>query len=142
MNVIHRGLMGAALLSGLTLGGPVERTQANDEDISFRKRAREEKRFVAAVGEAIVKAAHGTARKIALLKYDYSHPKPNRTELTLKMEYSGAVTGKRYVADIVLKIDSSDKEAWEVLNIEYADTNAGIKHNEKKVQELIKQLNK
>ena len=104
---------------GLALGWVGGLARANEEDISFKKRAMDEKRFVAAVGEAIVKAAHGTARKIALLKYDYSHPKPNRSELAIKMEYSGAVTGKRYVADIVVKIDSTDKEAWEVLNIDY-----------------------
>ena len=42
----------------------------------------------------------------------------------------------------VVKIDSTDKDAWEVLNIDYADTNAAIKHNEKKVQDLIKRFNK
>src|SRR5579871_955536 len=115
---------------------------AADETVSFKKRGTEEKQFAARVGEAIVKAAHGTARKVSLVSYEYKHPKANRTELVLKMEYHGAVTDKRYLADVVVKIDSTDKEAWEVLNIDYADTNAAIKHNEKKIQELIKRFNK
>lgn len=115
---------------------------AGDEDISFKKRGDEEKRFAGKAGEAIVKAAHGTAKKIALLKHEYTFPKAGRTELALKMEYHGAVTDKRYVADIVVKIDSTDKNAWEVLSIDYADTNATVKHNERKIKELIKQFNK
>ena len=56
-------------------------------------------------------------------------------------EYHGAVSGKRYVADIVVTIDSSNKDAWEVLNTDYADNNS-VSSNEKKIQELIKQMNK
>ena len=112
------------------------------DDVSFKKRGNEEKRFVTLVGEAVVKAAHPTAKKLSLIKYEYKQPKPNRTELILKMEYHGAATDKRYVADVVVKIDSSDKNAWEVLNIDYTDTNAVFKPNEGKIQELIKQFNK
>jgi hypothetical protein len=57
------------------------------------------------------------------------------------MAYYGVATKKRYVADIVVKIDSTDKEAWEVLNIDYSDNN-NIRYNAKNVQELIKKLNK
>lgn len=130
---------GLALLAGLTV---TALARPGDEELSFKHRGSEEKRFVTDVGEAIIKAAHGTAKKIALIKYEYTNPKPNRTELVLKMEYHGAATDKRYLADIVVKIDSTNKDAWEVLNIDYADTNAVIKHNEKKVQELIKRFNK
>ena len=45
------------------------------------------------------------------------------------------------MADIVVKIDSSNKDAWEVLNIVYADNNS-VAYKEKKIQELIKQMNK
>jgi hypothetical protein len=116
--------------------------RAGDEELSFKKRGTEEKHFVTLAGEAIVKAAHGTAKKVSLIKYEYTQPKANRTDLVLKMEYHGAVSDKRYLADIVVKIDSTDKNAWEVLNIDYVDTNTAIKHNEKKIQELIRQFNK
>jgi hypothetical protein len=114
-----------------------------DDDVSFKKRPDNERVFVKAVGAAIVKAAHHTAKKIDLVDYKYTDPKPNRRELEIKMEYHGAVTDKRYVADIVVKIDVSNKDAWEVLNVDYTDNNSSIKHNEVKIQELIKQqLNK
>jgi hypothetical protein len=132
---------GAALLVGLSLCWTMA-AGAADDNISFKKRGNEEKRFVSSVGTAIVKAAHKTARKIELIKYEYNQPRANRTELAVRMEYRGAVSGKRYVADIVVKIDSSNKDAWEALNIDYADTNTAVPHNEKKIQELIKQMNK
>jgi hypothetical protein len=137
MTRIIRGTTWAAGLA-LLLAGSVRA----DDGISFKKRGDGEKDFVARVGEAIIKAAHGTGKKIALLKYEFSEPKANRKELTIKMEYYGIVTGKRYVADIVVKIDVTNKDAWEVLNIEYADTNTGISANVKKIQELIKEMNK
>jgi hypothetical protein len=134
----RRHTAGLALVAALALATIV---RAADEEVSFKKRGSEEKQFVTRVGDAIVKAAHPTARKIDLIKYEYTLPKTGRSDLNLKMEYHGAVIGKRYVADIVVKIDSSDKNAWEVLNIDYVDNNT-IRHDEKKVQELIRQFNK
>jgi hypothetical protein len=114
---------------------------AAQPNISFKKRGDAEKQFVTDVGKAIVKAAHKTGKKVALIEYKYTNPKPNRTELKIQMEFYGAVTGKRYVANVVIKIDSTDKKAWEVLNIDYSD-NDNVPYNEKKIQALIKELNK
>lgn len=129
-------LAGAAVLAALLCSAAL----AADE-ISFKKRGNEEKRFVRTVGTAIIKAAHKTAKKIDVVKYEYAKPKANRTHLNIKMEYHGAVSDKRYIADIVVKIDSSNKDAWEVLNIDYSDNN-NIKHNVQKIQDLIKEMNK
>jgi hypothetical protein len=127
-----------AVIVGLVFAGGA---RADDDDISVKKWRDGEKIYVEKVGEAVVKAAHPTARKKELLKYEFTTPKPNRTELVIKMEYHGAVTGKTYVADITVKIDTSNKDAWEVVNIDYTDNNT-IGANVKKVQELIKKLNK
>ena len=140
MRRIGTCLAGLALLAGLAVDG-TRAAWAAEDNSSFKKRGDEEKRFVAAVGTATIKAAHKTAKKIELVKYEYTKPKANRTDLVLKMEYHGVATGKRYVADIVVKIDSSTKDAWEVLNIDYSDNNS-VPHNEKKIQELIKEMNK
>src|SRR5271166_4167339 len=110
---------GTTLLAALTLSALAP---AADSDLSFKRRNTEEKHFAAQVGEAVVKAAHGTARKVPLSKYDYALPKVNRTDLVWQMEYRGAISDKRYIADIVVKIDSTNKDAWEVLNIDYVDT--------------------
>jgi hypothetical protein len=132
---VHALLAGAVVLLVWASPGRTE-----EENISFKKRADEEKRFVSAVGDAIVKAAHHTSRKRALVKYEFSNPKANRTELTIKMEYYGLVSNKKYVADIVIKLDSTEKNSWEVLNIDYSDNN-NISANLRKIQETIKKLN-
>jgi hypothetical protein len=139
MKRIGKRLAGVVVPAGLFLSAVL--TASADDTISFKKRGDEEKRFVRAVGTAIVKAAHQSGKKIDLVKYEYTNPRANRTELHVKMEYHGAVSDKRYVADIMVKIDSANKDAWEVLNIEYTDNNS-IKHNERKIQELIKEMNK
>ena len=140
MNRPHRA--GAALLTCLSLLAAGTATGRPDEDgISFKQRGNEEKRFVARVGEAVVKAAHATAKKPALVKYEFTTPKPNRTELKLKMEYLGAVTNKRYAADVTVVIDSTVKNAWEVVNVDYADNN-NVPANLKKIQGLIREMNK
>ncbi len=120
--------------------GPVR--GAEPEDVSFRHRGDNEKAFVRAVGIAVVKAAHTTAKKIDLLDYKYTEPRPGRKDLKIQMEYHGVATNKRYVADIVVKLDVTNKDAWEVLNIDYSDNNTGINPNERKIQELIKRLNR
>jgi hypothetical protein len=134
LRVLRVVLAGAAVLAAAAAAYA-------DDDLSFRRRGDEEKRFVGRVAEAVVKAAHKTAKKVDLIKYEYTHPKPNRTDLTMKVGYHGAVTNKQYTADVVVKIDSTNKDAWEVLNIEYTDNN-NVPFNEKKVQELIRQLNR
>ncbi len=129
------------VLAGLVLVLAAGAALAADEFPSFKRRGDEEKRFYASVGEAVLKSAHPTGKKRALVEYKLTNPKPNRTEVLLKMEYYGLTTNKRYVADITLKIDSTDKNSWEVLNIDYVDNNT-IPANVKKIQELIKDFNK
>ena len=142
--MMRRQIAGVSLLAGLfVLLSSVSSRAADDDSVSFKKRGDEEKRFVTRVGEAILKAAHPTGRKRALVKYEITMPKTNRTELAIKMEYYGLVSSKKYVADIVVIIDSTNKDSWEVLNIKYSDSNPSITNpNERKIQELIKELNK
>jgi hypothetical protein len=136
----HRRLH-ATLLAVLSVLAWSGLARADGDDISFKKRGDNEKNFVKAVGTAIVKAAHHTAKKIDLVEYKYSDPKPGRKDLAIKMEFHGQITGKRYVAEVVVKIDASNKDSWEVLNIDYSDTDS-VPFSEKKIQELIKELNK
>jgi hypothetical protein len=117
--------------------------RAADDNVSFKKRGDAEKQFVTKAVSKVIKAARSKPQKIALLRHEYKNPKANRTELHTKAEYFGVVTKKRYVADIVFIIDSSDKDAWEVVNIKYSDTNPSpAGPNEKKIQALIKEFNK
>lgn len=129
---------GLAVLPALALWG-------DDEDLpSFKAQSqRESKEFVARIGEVIVKAARSRPRKIELKDYAYSSPKAGRKELTLKLSYTGAVTKVKFHVDVVVLLDTQDKDRWEVLNIRYSDTNRSpIPYSEKKVQGLIKKLNR
>jgi hypothetical protein len=130
----------AALLAALVVLTPAAR--ADEEEIpKFKSRGDQEKKFVASVAKAVLKAAHGTGKDRAMERYTLEEVKKGRHKLTIKGSYKGAVTGKSYAADIVLHLDTSDKEAWEVLRIEYSDNN-NIPHSRKKVEELVKQFNR
>jgi hypothetical protein len=130
-----------AALACVLLAGPT--ALAADDVPSFKKRGDAEKKFVTQVGTAIVKAARSTSQKVDLEEYKYSSPKPGRTHLTMKMVFYGVITKKKYTADITVIIDSHDKDNWEVLNIKYTDNSANpIGPSEKKIQELIKKLNR
>ena len=134
--------LSCALLCVL-VGGQVARAD-DDEVVSFKKdKDRETKEFVGKVGTSIIKVARSKPQKMELEKYEYTKPKAGRTELKMKMIYHGLVTKKKYTADIVVILDSSDATKWEVLNITYKDNNPNIaKANIKAIQELIPKFNK
>lgn len=115
----------------------------NDDMPSFNKRNSEEKTFMAELGKAVIKAVHPTAQKIVMIKYEIVKvkDKENRSEINLKMEYFGVVSNKKYIGDAVIKVDTSSKEGWEALNIDYVDNN-NLPLNRKNLQELIKSLNR
>lgn len=115
----------------------------NDDMPSFKKRNSEEKTFMADLGKAVIKAVHPTAQKIVMLKYEIVKvkDKENRSEINLKMEYFGVVSNKKYIGDAVIKVDTSSKDGWEALNIDYVDNN-NLPLNRKNLQELIKSLNR
>jgi hypothetical protein len=115
---------------------------AADEEATFKKVGKVDEAFAKKVGTAVIKAAHGTGKKIGLVEYKATNPKPDRTNLNIKMEYYGAIRkGTRYVANIVVQCDTSDKDSWRVLNIEYKDNNK-IPYSKKKLQALINNYNK
>jgi len=104
---------------------------------------RESKEFVGKVGSAVVKAARSNPKNLEVEKYDYTNPKPGRTELQIKMKWQGAVTKQKFTSDITLIIDSTNKENWEVVNIEYKDSNKLPRPgSDKRIQDLRKKLNK
>lgn len=115
----------------------------NDDMPSFKKRNSEEKTFMADLGKAVIKAVHPTAQKIVMIKYEIVKvkDKENRSEINLKMEYFGVVSNKKYIGDAVIKVNTSSKEGWEALNIDYVDNN-NLPLNRKNLQELIKSLNR
>lgn len=130
--------VGLVALTALALLAPGVRA----EDVpSFRKRGDQEKKFASEVCIAILKAAHGTGQEPTMDRHEYKNPKPGRTELVMKGTFKGKLTGKLYTADMTVIIDSTDKDSWEVLRIDYSD-NATIPWNKTNVMELVKKFNK
>jgi hypothetical protein len=128
-----------ALLSVFALTTPVR--AADDDAPSFKKRGDEEKRFMSEVCTSIIKAAH-RCKDPALLKYEIQEPKPGRTKIIMQGEYYGALNKKnRYVSEIEIDIDSSDKKAWEVLRIDYRDNNSLFKPNRENIDKLLRKMN-
>jgi hypothetical protein len=117
--------------------------RAADEDVPhINKRGDDEKAFAAKLAEAIVKTARTSVKTASLEKFEKKEVKPGRTEWHLHAAFEGRATKKDYTADIVVLIDTEDKNKWEVLNIEYKDNSASlINHNRKNVAEMVKKLN-
>lgn len=125
------------------VSGASVRSWVNDDFPSFKKRNAEEKTFMAEIGKSIIKAVHPTAQKIEMVKYEIVKvkDKENRSEINLKMEYFGVVTNKKYIGDAIIKVDTSSKDGWEALNIDYVDNN-NLPLNRKNLQELVKAFNR
>ena len=123
--------------------GTSVRSWINDDIPSFKKKNSEEKTFMAELGKAVIKAVHPTAQKIEMIKYEIVKvkDKENRSEVNLKMEYFGVISNKKYLGDAVIKVDTSSKDGWEALNIDYVDNN-NLPLNRKNLQELVKSLNR
>ena len=68
--------------------------------------------------------------------------KEGRMNLTLTAGYKGAITKTKYTADIVVHLDTSTKDKWEVLRIEYKDDNESpVKFSSKNVEALVNKFN-
>src|SRR5262245_41328855 len=102
--------LGVALLSGAVLCSPAA---AADEVPNFKKRGELEKKWVSQVCVAIIKAARPSAKSPTLERFEYKDTKPGRKELHIRGSFNGALTNREYIADIVVLIDTRNKESWE-----------------------------
>ena len=139
MRIVFTGvavLCAAAVLSGSAYGADTP---------NFNKRGsndKEEKAFVTEVAQTVVKAARSSAKDITLQKYKFTDPKEGHKELTISAGYLGAAIKTKYSADIVVYLDTSTKDKWEVERIEYKDNNKSpISYSRKEVEALVKKFN-
>jgi len=138
----------AVLLGLAALAASASARAANDPVPSFKTSTdKETKEFVTKVGTAIVKAARSKPKDIEIDRYEYTRPKAGRRQLLIKMTYFGSISRpfkkKPFTATITLKIDSEDRNRWEVLDIEYKDDNkvSLASPSAAKVRKLIPQFN-
>ena len=131
-------------LLGLGLLLPV---RADEGVPSFKKsKDKESKEFVGKVFENVVKAARLKSKNYKVTKYEYVNvkDKPNRKELHITGTWDGALVSKNIETNVTVKIDTSDKDAWEVLSIDYKDNlkTSALNPNRTKIDELVKTFNK
>jgi uncharacterized membrane protein len=113
---------------------------------SFKKsKDKDTKEFVGKVFESIVKVARLKTKNYKVEKYEYVNvkDKPNRKELHITGTWDGALVSKNVKTNITIKLDTSDKDAWEVLSIEYKDAlrTSAVKHNQNNIDALVKTFN-
>jgi len=134
-------------LMGLLALGLLLPVRADEAPVpSFKKsKEKENKEFVNKVFENIVKAARLKTKNYKVKKHEYVNvkDKPNRKELHITGTWDGAVISKNVETTITIKLDTTDKDAWEVLSIDYKDAlkTTGQRHNQNKIDELVKSFN-
>lgn len=130
-----------AVIALIAIVAPI--VQAADTEVpNINKRGDDEKAFAEKLAVSIVHAARTSVKKAMLDKFEKKMPKEGRTEWHLSAKFEGTATKADYVADIVVILDTADKNNWEVLNIEYKDTSKSlVGHNRKNVAMMVKKLN-
>ena len=114
---LSRGLGVACALALLTAAGRA------DDLPKFRSKGDAEKKFVSEVAVAIVKAAHFSIQGAGPGEVQARGGQEGPHQAGVRASYKGKVSGKEYFADIVVHVDTLDKDKWEVLRIEYSDNN-------------------
>ena len=94
---------------------------------------------VAALGHLVVKAAHFTGQDPRLIRYEVATPKTYRATYTLTMEYFGKFSGKRYVANIDIHMDTLGNV--EAMRVDYSDNNPYFSANAGKLARVVHQIN-
>jgi len=135
MKNLYKGL---AVLGVAILLAPAAR--AADDVPNFNKRGENDKEFAKRVGIAIVKKARPTTKDFTLQDYKFKETKGGRTELHLEVGYKGATGFTKYTAKPVVLIDTSNKDKWEVLRIDYEDNNR-LTYSRKGLEDLVKDFN-
>ena len=135
MKNLYKGL---AVLGVAILLAPAAR--AADDVPNFNKRGENDKEFAKRVGMTIVKKARPTTKDFTLQDHKFKEVKPGRTELHLEIGYKGATGFTKYTAKPVVLIDTSNKDKWEVVRIDYEDNNK-LPFSRKNVESLVKDFN-
>jgi hypothetical protein len=134
-------------LAGLFALGLLLPVRADEAAPSFKKaKDKDNKEFVTKVFESVVKAARLKSKNYKVTSYKYTDvkDKPNRKELHITGTWDGALVSKNIETNITLKLDTSDKDAWEVLSIDYKDNlkTSALNPNRTKIDELVKTFNR
>ncbi len=110
---------------------------------NINARGSDEEEFLGKMAEAIVSAARPSVRtaSVELKDWKKSILKGNRIDYHIVARFKG-ITKKDHTATIVMRIDTTNKDDWEILRIEYKDTSRNfLGFNRKNLDKLIDKLN-
>jgi len=113
---------------------------ARAQDLDVNKRGTDEKAWAEKVGVEMVKAAQKATKAHTLQKFEKKNIKAGRDEWTIEMGWKGGITGTKYSSEIVLQVDTENKDKFEVLRVDYKD-NSKVAHSRKNVENLLPKLN-
>jgi hypothetical protein len=132
----------ASILAVVALLAPL--AQAADEvpAPNINKRGEDEKAFIKKLTNAIVSNARTSIKSANVDKYEKKEPKKDRVEYIIKASFKTAALKREATADIKVIVDTSDKDKWEVLRIDYDDTVKSLaKVNRENLNKLVPRLN-
>jgi len=138
--------LGTMLLALLSVLAALPTRAADDDLPSFKKRGDNEKQFVTEVGIAIVKAARDgtTNHELDSYKIEDIKDKNDRKDLKITMKWVGGITKKKFLASIVVHIDTTNEKEWQVSSIDYEDDHRPFSSPNRgtPIQDLIKKFNR
>ncbi len=127
---------GLAILCAVAVTAP-----ARGQDIPNINKRDNEKAMVQQTAEAIVKTAR-KAKDITVEDYKFKDDGAGKKELHIKAGYKGIVLKTKYTADIVVQLNTANKDKWTVTNIKYTDNNKNkLTLSQQKIDALVAKFN-
>jgi len=116
---------------------------AGDMVPHINKRGNNEKAFIEKVANTIVANARTSVKGADTVKYEKKQPKAGRTEFHITATFKTAVLKQTGTANIILLVDTTDEDKWEVLRIDYSDKGFKtlVDYNRKNVEALVGKMN-
>jgi len=113
---------------------------ARAQELDINKRGSDDKAWAEKVGIEFVKAAQKATKAHELKKFEKKNIKAGRDEWHIEMGWKGGITGTKYTSELVLQVDTENKDKFEVLRVDYKD-NSKVAHSRKGVENLVPKLN-
>jgi hypothetical protein len=137
MTTLFKTLSVFALLAFLAPGARAQELDINKRGAGDKDK---EKAWAEKVGIEMVKAAQKATKGHMMQKFEQKKIKEGREEWHIEMGWKGGITGTKYSSDIVLQVDTENKDKYEVLRVDYKD-NSKVAYSRKGVENMLPKLN-
>jgi len=114
---------------------------ARGEDAPNINKRDNEKALVKSIAETVVKTAR-KAKDITVQDYKFKDAGEGKKDLVIEAGYKGIVLKTKYTANIVVQLNTANKDKWTVTNIKYSDNNKNkLTLSEQKIEALVAKFN-